>query len=131
MHKIKFSRCPIGRHEGERWTKLEKVDTSKPVYLFKIRYEWAKDFWRYTNQLPSNEYIGNAKEDTFSDFTYEEWKQLICTFYNTEDVFGMVLYFSQEHPEGRLFTTFRAYDVRKAAYYERCVGEEFMVEEVE
>ena len=129
MHKIKFSRCPIGRHRGERWEKLEKVDTSKPVVLSRRGYMWSSSLWRAWKEQSVGKGEGFlVRKDTFSDFTFEDWKQLMCTFYNTEDVYGIILYFRQGDYE---FTTFRAYDVRKAAYYERCVGEEFMVEEVD
>ena len=117
MHKIKFSRCPIGRHKGERWEKLAKVDTSKPVVLYRVEYLWSSVFWGVC-----------GREDTFCDFSSEDWVKLLEKFYNTDEVFGIVLYFRQD---GKSISTFRAYDVRKAAYYERCVGEEFMVEEVE
>ena len=128
MHKIKFSRCPIGEYKGRRWEKLDRIDVSRPIELQRVVCMWGREFWRPWTKDMNGEYTGNVKDDTFHDFTFHEWCELLRFFYKTDKVFGMVLYFAQD---GKIITTFRAYDVRKAAYYERCVGEEFMVEEVE
>ena len=133
MHKIKFSRCPIGRHKGERWEKLAKVDTSKPVKLAFVDYMWSDEFWNAGVVCNCGVREGFlVRLDTFADFSRDEWEQLLQHFYNAKRVFGILLSFDQgDEKRNQRVTTFRAYDVRKASYYGRCVGEEFMVVEVE
>lgn len=120
---ITFSKCPIGKHQGESWTKLAKVDMDKPAVLEGVETCLSGEFWEGRN---INGYRADVKDDTFSDFTIDDWTELIKKFYKTEWVYGIVLLFRQGDHQ---FTTFRAYDHRKYNYYKGCVGKEFRVVE--
>lgn len=112
---IKFSKCPIEPHKGERWEKLEKVDTSKPVVLDDILFSWSSDFWK-----------AGGPSDTFLDWKQSDWEELVRVFYGMTFVYGLVLYFKQGD---YYFTTFRAYDYRKHNYYSSHIGDEFWIKE--
>jgi hypothetical protein len=127
---IKFSKCPIEPHKDERWEKLEKVDVSKPVVLIEIEFTWSGKFWLEGGFGPANESLrwSSGPSDTFSDWTIEDWRNLLMAFYNTDTVFGIVLLLKQGD---YYFTTFRAYDYRKHNYYESHIGDEFWIKEVD
>ena len=103
---IKFSRCPIGKHRGERWEKLNNRMFNKPAVLVDIKYMWSTEL--------SPLQIAN---DTFPDWTSKDIMELCLYFYKSEVIFGMLLTYS--HKDGS-FTTFRPYSVSSAKYYEVC-----------
>ena len=115
MKTIKFGKCPIGNHKGERWSKLEKLDTSKPVILKSVipvsMGETILDF---------------VRRDTFPDWSWDDWGKLMLKFYGLENPCLLILYFKQGDYE---FTTARGYEWRKHKYYLESIGQEFMVVE--
>ena len=145
-HKhIKFGRCPVGQHKGRRWEKLGYIDTEKPVVLRGVRTAWNYEFFEEGvefMEIDGHDLIFDVGEDTFTHFDERDWIGLMQFFYGREDVFGLVLLFSQEckpfHDEEydveyshKYFTTFRAYEVRKHNYYEKSVGMEFYIKETD
>jgi len=113
MKTIKFSKCPIAKHKGERWPKLGRIDVSKPITLtgVTICYSFVTD-----------EFI---KNDTFPDFTIDDWNELMRKFYGFCPVL-LILTFRQGDVE---ITTARAYVWRHHKYYLDSIGSEFMVVE--
>lgn len=143
---IKFTPCPVGRHKGERWSKLEKLDVSKPVRLIGVETAWNYEFFeegvRFKVDGSGTYNVFTVDDDTFENFDEQDWIDLMMLFYGRETVFGIVLLFSQdcepywdegleEEFNDRWFTTFRAYDVRKHTYYEKNIGEEFYIKETD
>lgn len=114
-YSIPFMPCPIDKHQGETWEKLVDRDLSEPVTISSIDYMWSS---RLELRL--------IREDTFQDFTLEDWQELMFHFYKLYDVFGFLL--TLEHYEGSL-TTFRAYKPETVRYYEerRKEGTELMI----
>jgi len=142
---IKFSRCPVGDHIGERWDKIGNIDTSKPVVLRGVRTAWNYDFFEEGvefTEVDGHDLIFDVSDDTFQYFDERDWIDLMKLFYGREDVFGLVLLFSQPcepfHDDEfdveyshEYFTTFRAYEVRKHTYYEQSIGKEFWIKETD
>ncbi|MHA1285764.1 MAG: hypothetical protein ACTSPB_00045 [Candidatus Thorarchaeota archaeon] len=142
---IKFGRCPVGVHCGERWEKLGRVVTSMPVVLRGVRTAWNYEFFEdgvMFTDVDGHDLIFDVSDDTFKHFDEQDWINLMKFFYGREDVFGVVLLFSQPcdpymndeyevEYSHQYFTTFRAYDVRKHTYYEQSVGKVFYIEETE
>lgn len=144
---IKFGRCPVGQHCGKRWDKLNRVDTSKPVILRGVCTAWSFDFFEegveFTDVDGHDVLWFDVGADTFQHFDEGDWINLMKFFYSREDVFGLVLLFSQhiqksyinpfdnEEYTNQYFTTFRAYEVRKHSYYEQSIGKEFWIDETE
>ena len=113
MKTIKFSRCPIGKHRGERWPKLSRIDVGKPVTLIGVDLLYS---------IVSKEFI---ESDTFTDFTIDDWNELLTTFYGFRPVLLKLIY----QQGNTTITTARAYEWRKHKYYLDCIGKEFMVVE--
>jgi len=118
MKTIKFSRCPIGKHRGERWPKLARIDVSKPIILdmmciVKDPFDMGKllEFWA---------------SDMFPDTSLNDILSLMERFYGIEKPALIILYFTQGNV---MITTARAYEWRKHKYYLDCIGQEFMVVE--
>lgn len=102
---IRFGPCPIEKHKGETWEKLQDRDLSKPAFLEDIAYIWSSDMS-----------IPDIRNDTFQDFEMTDWEDLMAVYNKGEKkVFGMLLYLT--HPDGD-FTTFRTYKVSSARHYE-------------
>ena len=114
---LKFSRCPIGKHNGQYWFKLRLLNQEAPVILRSVICVWS-------DQVPTVE----IKRDTFPDWTRKDWRDLMELFYKERNVFGMVLTFTQGEYK---FTTFRAYTSSKHGYYKQSIGEEFILEVAE
>lgn len=130
---ISFCRCPVGRHKGDRWEKLSRIDASRPVVLRAIEYMWSDVFYRRecstTGMLEGVEQdlLGHtAKTDTFQDITRAEWTEIIRYFYKLDEVFGMVLYLEQD---GKVITTFRVYKPDTVRYYRDNIDKEFWIQE--
>ena len=105
-HEIKFSFCPIDKHKGEMWQKLQDRDLNESCEIIDIKYQWSNEFkmdwWR---------------KDTFKDFIIVDVEELIMKFNNNLDkVPGMML--TLEHIDGD-FTTFRTWTVSKDKYYQQ------------
>jgi hypothetical protein len=111
---IRFGTCPLddNSHKGEIWAKLQRRDLTKDAVLVDIKYLWD-------NEMS----IEEIRNDTFSDFTYEDWRLLMQKFYGGP-VFGILLTF--DHPNGK-FTTFRAYDWKKSNWYSNSLGKVFKI----
>ena len=135
---IKFSRCPIEPHKGERWEKLEKVDTSQPVVLVDYCVCDSIDFWHgeisfFNQELEiivdrHNNTSFNGPNDTFKDLKSTNWVSLCKEVWGIDWVSGIALLFKQGD---YLFTTFRAYTVEKHKFYKENKGKEFWVKEVD
>jgi len=123
---IKFHRCKVGRHKGERWEKLEKVDVSKPATLHDVHFMHSDEFAVNGHDISILNLHFDAKGDTFTDITCEEWREIIRSIYGLPWVNGIVLIFRQGE---YFFSTFRAYDVKKHRFYNSKVGKDFMVVE--
>lgn len=103
--EIKFSNCPIDKHKGEIWTKLEDLNLDEPCEIVDITYEWS-------DNLP----MGFWKDDTFQDFDRSDIRKLMATFnQGLENVPGIIL--TLDHMGGE-FTTFRTWTVSKDHYYQ-------------
>ena len=67
-HQIKFSYCPVGKHKGEVWDKLAKVDLKEPVKLVRtcvyMRFDPTCGVDHGMVREPDLETI---RADTFSD----------------------------------------------------------------
>lgn len=138
---IKFMRCPIEFHRGERWKKLFLIDPGEPFTLVDITFAWSDDFFTKGVCFPifgdgviymDGEVVEfNAKNDTFPDMTLEYWRELMNYWYEDNNIFGIVLLFQQKRgTEDVWFTTFRSYSARTAKHYRNSVGMEFMLKEV-
>lgn len=112
MLKIKFSKCPLGKHKGEYWEKLKKIDLKLPVKLERTEI---------TKFVPTNEEI---KHDTFQDWDEHEWQDLMTKFYGTPQPVLFKLTFSQG---SFIFTTFRGYTWQYHNHYFKNQGKEFEV----
>lgn len=102
-HRIKFSLCRTGKHEGERWEKLQHRDFDELCEIVDINHMWSV-------QLP----LDWIKKDTFNDYSRVDFARDMESFYQCNNVFGILLKF--DHPDGE-FTTFRAYKVDRDMYY--------------
>ena len=111
IKKIEFHKCKIKKHKGEWWEKLDRLgeDVDGLFRLVKIRYLWGAD-------LSKKEICG----DTFSDFTKDDFRDVLNAIYGTKRVFGMLLYFEGYGDTKGAFTTFRGYKPDKSVYYEDC-----------
>jgi hypothetical protein len=117
LNYIKFSRCPIEHHKGERWEKLGRVDKTKSLVLDSIETYAGNTLW-----------LGHIQEDTFEDFTLQDWSLLLQKFYGFDDAALLKLIFKQ----GDIYlTTFRAYTWQKHKYYLSLLGSEFMIQETD
>ena len=133
---IKFGRCPIEPHKGERWEKLEKVDTSKPVVLLDYCLRDSRRFWLGYVDFDTcgigvniDHHSGyDGANDTFRDLSYDEWCELMEYYYSLRCVMGLALLFKQGD---YLFTTFRAYTVDDHKFYTENKGKEFWIKEVD
>jgi hypothetical protein len=110
--KIKFGTCPIEKHKGEIWPKLQNRDLTKLATLVNFKYMWD-------NEVP----LADIRKDTFPDFTLDDFRDLMQKFYGGP-VFGILLEFN--HPNGP-FTTFRAYDWKKSNWYSNSLGKNFQI----
>lgn len=105
MRDIRFSFCPIEKHKGEMWEKLQDRDLNEPCEIIDIHYEWS-----------DNLAIGFWRSDTFSDFTWDDVHELMAKFNRgVTNVPGLVLTF--DHIDGE-FTTFRTWTPSKDNYYQ-------------
>jgi len=103
-YEIKFSFCPIDKHKGELWEKLQDRDLDEPCEIIDIDLEYS-----------DNILLGWWRKDTFDDFTKDDINQLIAKFNNgLTNVPGILLTF--DHMDGE-FTTFRTWSARKVQYY--------------
>lgn len=109
---IRFGTCPIEKHKGEIWSKLIRRDLTKDAVLIDLKYLWDNEMT-----------LEDIKNDTFFDFGYDDWRNLMHKFYGGP-VFGILLTF--DHPDGR-FTTFRAYDWSKSIWYANSLGKAFRI----
>jgi len=110
--KIKFNRNPIDPGRGEWWPKLDDITEDDEFILTHTRNLWSTDL--------SPEEI---KADTFDNWTFSNFFNLMLKIYGLGRVFGILLYFTRVS-DGKKFTTFRAYEPRKARYYTNCQIEE-------
>ena len=104
-HEIKFSFCPLEKHGGELWEKLQGRYIDEPCEIVDINYQWSDEIQ-----------MGWWRKDTFSDFTQDDVKALIAKFNKgLEKVPGILL--TLDHIDGE-FTTFRTWTVDKDKYYQ-------------
>lgn len=124
MLKIKFSKCPLGKHKGEYWEKLNGIPNGSIVSLISVSA---------CINLPTDEEI---QKDTFSDWNIGDFIRLLKLFYGMEYCVLLKLTFSYTHSDIekdsasiwiKKFTTFRAYEWRKHKYYLDNLGKEFEV----
>lgn len=104
-NNIKFSFCPIEKHKGELWEKLQDRELDEPCEIVDITYEWS-------DRLA----LGWWREDTFKDFTWDDIHELKVKFnQGVINVPGIVL--TLDHMDGE-FTTFRTWTASKDNYYQ-------------
>jgi hypothetical protein len=113
LHHLKFSRCAVGKHQGEYWSKLAGIPDGSEFRLLKVEYRWAHDLTD-----------AQIQRDTFADMTRAEFEAEMERFYGMKDVFGLWLTFRQMltifmgNDQVRTITTFRGYEPEKQKYYE-------------
>lgn len=110
---IKFSRCPIAKHKGELWEKLNGKDLDESMRLLDV------DYIRSLDVTPID-----ICADTFHDFDDGDWGELMQLFYGQINVLLIKLKFW--HPQG-IITTYRKYTWQKAKYYQSSIGKTFRV----
>lgn len=119
-HYIKFRRNNYGKHKGRYWSKLVKYDKDgKPEWTRELMppalLTFVKPMW--SDELT----LEQIQEDTFPDWTENDWTKWIKHNYGRDKIFGLLLYFS--HIDGE-FTTFRPYSVRTHNYWESLLRKE-------
>lgn len=112
--RIKFSKCPIGKHKGELWDKLKGRALTEPAMLIGIQQ-------CFSDEIPDDE----VKADTFHDWTQDDLQELCLLFYRSRVINAIVLTF--DHPDG-YFTTIRQYTKNKYDYYAKHLGKLFNIE---
>lgn len=117
MNKIKFGKCPTGRHKGESWEKLQNPEIGK-VFTTARGYEWRKHNYYARERghifevIEAGKTLGTARlvsvdhriqltkgeiwEDTFQDMNMIEWNNLLKFFYKRSDVAILWLVFRWE-----------------------------------
>ena len=104
MKTIKFSKCPVGKHQGESWEKIQHRTKGQRFTTYRA-YDW-KHHSHYLNSICQDFQVmeegvkkGTAKlafvdvlecdgiplleiqADTFADMTREDWNALMEKFY--------------------------------------------------
>lgn len=107
LNNLTFSPCPIPKHRGELWEKLDGVDVNVDRFILTdLSFSWS--------DYISEEMI---RADTFSDFTLEDWREIMKLFYHFENIFGMMLTFQCVADETMEITTFRLYRPQTHQWY--------------
>ena len=117
MRKIKFSKCPVGKHKGESWAKLQYPQVGE-LFTTARGYEWKKHNYYASSVnevfevIEEGKFIGTASlvsveprvqvirgeiwNDTFHDMTLDEWDELLRMFYKRRNVALLWLTFRWE-----------------------------------
>lgn len=111
MPNIHFIPCPIGPNKGQSWDKL-RIASPGPWRLEAIEITMSDDLDP-----------GFIKRDTFTDWTRENWRDLMQFFYGLRNPCLIILFFRDRG--GKPWTTARGYSTRSHRYYLDMIGRDF------